>query len=103
MIINVFFAYHLAKNGYHVTVYERAAQASELGYEWEDFFEANTFERAGLPAPETGVIPKVPISFYGPDPGCGAYTICNGQRIAHRFRVLRTAALSEKPPDGGQH
>ena len=61
-------AYHLAKNGYHVTVYERAAQAGELGYEWEDFFEANTFERAGLPAPETGAVPKVPISFYGPDP-----------------------------------
>ena len=61
-------AYHLAKSGYNVTVYERAAQESELGYEWEDFFEANTFDEAGLPIPETGMIPRVPISFYGPDP-----------------------------------
>ena len=61
-------AYHLAKSGHNVTVYERAAQEGELGYEWEDFFDARTFEEAELPAPETGMIPKVPISFYGPDP-----------------------------------
>lgn len=61
-------AYHLAKSGYNVTVYEHAAQESDLGYEWEDFFDARTFDEAGLPAPETGMIPKVPISFYGPDP-----------------------------------
>ena len=61
-------AYHLAKSGYTVTVYERAAQESELGYEWEDFFDARTFDEAGLPEPETGKIPKVPISFYGPNP-----------------------------------
>ena len=61
-------AYHLAKNGFNVTVYERAAQESDLGYEWEDFFDARTFDEAEIPAPETGLIPKVPISFYGPDP-----------------------------------
>ncbi|MBQ7596792.1 MAG: NAD(P)/FAD-dependent oxidoreductase [Clostridia bacterium] len=61
-------AYHLAKSGYSVTVYERAVQAGELGYPWEDFFDARTFDEADIPAPETGMIPKVPISFYGPDP-----------------------------------
>lgn len=61
-------AYHLSKSGYSVTVYERAAQESELGYEWEDFFDARTFDEAGLPEPSTGKIPKVPISFYGPNP-----------------------------------
>ena len=61
-------AYHLSKSGYSVTVYERAAQESELGYEWEDFFDARTFDDAGMPEPETGKIPKVPISFYGPNP-----------------------------------
>ena len=61
-------AYHLSKSGYSVTVYERAAQESELGYEWEDFFDARTFDEAGLPGPKTGKIPKVPISFYGPNP-----------------------------------
>ncbi len=61
-------AYHLSKSGYTVTVYERAAQESELGYEWEDFFDARTFDEAGMPEPATGKIPKVPISFYGPNP-----------------------------------
>ncbi len=61
-------AYHLANCGFDVTVYERAAQESELGYEWEDFFDARTFEESGLPEPTTGKIPKVPISFYGPNP-----------------------------------
>ena len=61
-------AYHLSKSGYAVTVYERVANESDLGYEWEDFFDARTFDEAGLPEPETGKIPKVPISFYGPNP-----------------------------------
>ena len=61
-------AYHLSKSGYTVTVYERAVQESDLGYAWEDFFDARTFEEAGLPEPTTGKIPKVPISFYGPNP-----------------------------------
>ncbi len=61
-------AYHLANSGYTVTVYERAAQECDLGYEWEDFFDAATFEESGLPEPDKGKIPKVPISFYGPNP-----------------------------------
>ncbi len=61
-------AYHLAKSGFNVTVYERTVQENELGYDWEDFFDARTFDEAEIPAPETGMIPKVPISFYGPDP-----------------------------------
>ena len=81
-------AYHLSNSGYNVTVYERAAQESELGYEWEDFFDARTFDEAGLPEPETGKIPKVPISFYGPNPEHDPIrqTFSNGEVEMHMNR-----------------
>ena len=81
-------AYHLAKSGFNVTVYERAVQAGDLGYEWEDFFDARTFEEAGLPEPEKGKIPKVPISFYGPNPDDEpiSQSFTNGEVEMHMFR-----------------
>ncbi len=81
-------AYHLSNSGYNVTVYERAAQESELGYEWEDFFDARTFDEAGLPESETGKIPKVPISFYGPNPEHDPIrqTFSNGEVEMHMNR-----------------
>lgn len=81
-------AYHLAKNGYDVTVYERVAKAEDLGWEWEDFFDVNTFDESGFPVPETGKISKVPISFYGPNPDHDPISqkFTNGEVEMHMYR-----------------
>ena len=96
-------AYHLSKSGYAVTVYERAAQESDLGYEWEDFFDARTFDEAGLPAPETGKIPKVPISFYGPNPEHEPIrqTFESGEVEMHMYRKDLYAHLVRTARDAG--
>ncbi len=97
-------AYHLAKSGYSVTVYEHASRENELGYEWADFFEANTFDEAGLPAPEAGLSPRVPISFYGPDPevepirqtfepGEAAMHMNRKELYAHLMRIARAVGV----------
>ncbi|MBQ7546890.1 MAG: NAD(P)/FAD-dependent oxidoreductase [Clostridia bacterium] len=96
-------AYHLARSGYNVTVYERAAQAGDLGYEWEDFFDARTFEEAGLPEPEKGKIPKVPISFYGPNPADHpiSQSFTNGEVEMHMFRKDLYAHLLKLVEEAG--
>ncbi|MBQ7542597.1 MAG: NAD(P)/FAD-dependent oxidoreductase [Clostridia bacterium] len=96
-------AYHLAKSGYTVTVYERAAQESDLGYEWEDFFDARTFDEAGLPNPETGKIPKVPISFYGPNPDDPPIrqTFADGEVEMHMYRKELYAHLIRVVSEAG--
>lgn len=96
-------AYHLSKSGFNVTVYERAVQESDLGYEWEDFFDARTFEEAGLPEPDKGKIPKVPISFYGPNPADKpiSQTFTNGEVEMHMFRKDLYAHLIKIVQDAG--
>lgn len=60
-------AYTLAKNGIDVTVYEKEKE-DKIGYEWADFFDMKAFAAAGLPLPSTGVVDKIPIAYYAPDP-----------------------------------
>ena len=78
-------------------------QESDLGYPWEDFFDVNTFSDAGLPMPETGKIPKVPISFYGPnpedDPIC--QTVNEGEYEMHMYRKDLYAHLMKYVKDAG--
>lgn len=60
-------AYTLAKNGYDVTVYEKRKE-EDLGYEWHDYFDMKSWAAAGFSLPAQGVIDRVPLAYYGPDP-----------------------------------
>ena len=44
-------AYHLAKAGYDVTVYEKQ-QREDLGYDWHDYLDMTAFDGAGIPRPD---------------------------------------------------
>lgn len=60
-------AYHLAKNGYDVTVFEKKKRVSDLGYDWEDAFEIETFEIADIPVYPYGIKDCLDMQFHGPD------------------------------------
>ncbi len=60
-------AYHLAKNGYDVTVFEKKKKLRDLGYDWEDAFEIETFEIADIPVFPEGIKDCLDMQFHGPD------------------------------------
>ncbi len=95
-------AYRLAIKGYDVTVYERVGEG-ELGYEWEDFFDADIFKVVGLPEPESGKIHKVPISFYGPNPEDDPITQTVGEDEfeMHMYRKELYAHILKSVVDSG--
>lgn len=57
-------AYHLAKNGYDVTVYEKS-QHRNIGYDWKDYFEIKSIEYAEIEIPEQYIVEKNAITFIG--------------------------------------
>lgn len=59
-------AYHLAQNGYDVTVFEMKSSLDELGYDWEDAFDIEAFEAAEIPVYPDGIKDCVDIWFHGP-------------------------------------
>ena len=59
-------AYHLAQNGYDVTVFEMKSSLDELGYDWEDAFDIEAFEAAEIPVYPDGIKDCVDICFHGP-------------------------------------
>ncbi len=48
-------AYHLAKSGYDVTVYE-ALKRKDMGHDWHDWMEYSAFDDADLPRPDEDMI-----------------------------------------------
>lgn len=59
-------AYHLAKNGYDVTIFEKKKRLKDLGYDWEDAFEIETFEIADIPVYPEGIKDCLDMHFHGP-------------------------------------
>ena len=55
-------AYHLAKDGFDVTIYEQG-EKGKLGHEQSDFIQPDGFEKSGIPIPEEYYVKRTPITF----------------------------------------
>ncbi len=59
-------AYHLAKNGFDVTVIEKRKRA-DLGHDWHDWMTYDAFDKADLPRPDEDIVYETePQSFRNP-------------------------------------
>lgn len=57
-------AYHLAKAGFNVTVFE-SKKREDLGYDWPDFIDTVTFSDADLPSPDFKTNKYYGTAFFG--------------------------------------
>ncbi len=62
-------AYNLALKGYDVTVFEKEKNLQALGYDWEDAFDIEAFEKANIPVYAEGIKDCPNIHFHGPNEG----------------------------------
>ena len=59
-------AYHLAKEGFDVTVYE-SKKREDMGHDWHDWLSYGAFDNSDIPRPdESIIIPGIPSMFRNP-------------------------------------
>ena len=59
-------AYHLAKQGYDVTVYEKRKR-KDMGHDWHDWLSFGAFDDSGIPRPDQSIINEgIPSLFRNP-------------------------------------